>query len=157
MPFADSYPKAWENPVNIHPSAALEAAGAWTPTPPIQNIYTAQGLTLTFTYTQGAAGGGFDYRIELSPYSSAALVPAGANEWSAARTKGIGAVAFGVDTQNREQRDYQTFGSQGAAAEGFQGEIELDAPYERMRLVARESANGVQANPGTLQVTMVVW
>ena len=68
-----------------------------------------------------------------------------------------GAVALGADTQSREQREYQTYGSQGAAAEDYQIDFELQAPYERIRIRARESADGDQNNPGTLQITMVVW
>jgi len=162
MEFAEAYPKAWENPVVMRASGALLAAGAWDANADlvIQNIYTAQGFTLSFTYTQGAAGapqGGFDYQIQLSPYSSAALVPVGADEWVTERARGVGAVAFGADTQNREQRQFQTFGSQTDGAESFQPEFELQAPYERIRIRARESAGGDQPNPGTLQITMVVW
>lgn len=153
----DPYPKAWTNPVNMRASAALGAAGAWDAAPTEQNIFGSQGLTLSFTYTRGAAGGAFDYQIELSPYSIAALAPAGANEWVTEGIYAAGAVALGVDTQSREQREYQTYGSQGAAAEDYQIDYELQAPYERIRIRARESADGVQGTPGTLQVTMVVW
>jgi hypothetical protein len=161
MPFTDAvtspYPVAWTNPVNMRASAALPAAGAWDATPTEQNIFGAQGLTLSFTYTRGAAGGAFDYQIELSPYAVAANAPAGANEWVTESIYGAGAVALGADTQSREQREYQTYGSQGAAAEDFQVDLELQAPYERIRILARESADGVQGTPGTLQVTMNVW
>ena len=34
-------------------------------------------------------------------------------------------------------------------------DFDLQAPYERIRIRARES--GVAGNPGTLQITMVVW
>lgn len=153
----DPYPKAWENPVVMRASAALPAAGAFDAAPTEQNIFGAQGLTLNFTYTRGAAGGAFDYQIELSPYSIAGLVPAGAAEWLTESVYASGAVALGADTQSREQREYQTYGSQGAGAEDFQVEIELQAPMERIRVRARESADGSVGNPGTLQVTMVVW
>jgi len=153
----DPYPKAWTNPVVMRASAALPAAGAWDATPTEQNIFGAQGMTFSFTYTRGAAGGAFDYQIELSPYSVVALVPAGANEWITESIYASGAVALGVDTQSREQREYQTYGSTGAGAEGFQIDFELRAPYERIRILARESADGIPANPGTLQITMVVW
>lgn len=153
----DPYPKAWRNPVVMRASAVLPAAGAWDATPTEQNIFGAQGLTLSFTYTRGAAGGAFDYQLELSPYSIAALVPAGANEWVTESIYAAGAVALGTDTQSREQREYQTYGSVGAGAEGFQLDFELQAPYERVRIPTRESADGIPANPGTLQITMVVW
>ena len=70
---------------------------------------------------------------------------------------GAGAVALGADTQSLEQREYQTYGSQGADAEDFQIDIELQSPYERIRILARESADGVPGTPGDLQITMVVW
>lgn len=159
MPFpgyvTDPYPKAWANPVVMRVSGALPAAGAWDATPTEQNIFGAQGLTLSFTYTRGAAGGAFDYQIELSPYSVVALVPAGAAEWITESVYAAGVVAGGADTQSREQREFQTYGSQGAAAEDFQVDIEVQAPYERIRIRARES--GAVGNPGTLQTTMVVW
>lgn len=153
----DPYPKGWTNPVVMRATGALGAAGAWDAAPTEQSIFGAQGLTLSFTYTRAAAGGAFDYQIELSPYSVAALAPAGANEWVTESVYDAGAVAAGADTRSREQREYQTYGSQGAAAEDWQVDFELQAPYERIRIRARESADGVQATPGTLQVTMVVW
>ena len=160
MPYTDyvtsPYPVAWTNPVVMRVSAALAAQGAWD-TPIEQNIFGAQGLTLSFTYTRGALGGAFDYQLELSPYSVGTLAPAGAAEWVTEALYDAGAVAVGVDTQSREQREYQTYGSQGAAAEDYQIDFELQAPYERIRIRARESADGVTADPGTLQITMVVW
>ena len=161
MPYAsyvlDPYPKAWTNPVIMRVSAALAAAGAWDATPVEQNIFGAQGLTFSFTYTRGAAGGAVDYQIELSPYSAAALAPAGAAEWLTESIYAAGAVALGADTQSRVQREYQTYGSLVAAAEDWQIDFDLKAPYERIRIRARESADGVQGTPGTFQVTMVVW
>jgi hypothetical protein len=138
-------------------TGALGAAGAWDAAPTEQSIFGAQGLTLSFTYTRGAAGGAFDYQLELSPYGVAADAPAGANEWVTEALYAAGVVAVGVDTQSREQREYQTYGSQGAAAEDYQVDFELQAPYERIRVRARESADGVQGTPGALQITMVVW
>lgn len=160
MPYRDyvtsPYPVAWTNPVVMRVSAALAAQGAWD-TPIEQNIFGAQGITLTFTYTRGAAGGAFDRQIELSPYSIAALAPAGAAEWVTEAVLATGAVVTGADTQSLEQREYETYGSQGAAAEDYQMDFELQAPYERIRIRARESADGIQGTPGTLQITMVVW
>ena len=159
MPYADyvldPYPKAWTNPVVARVSAALTAAGAWDAAPVEQNIFGAQGMTLSFTYTRGAAGGAFDWQIELSPYSIAALAPAGASEWVTESIYAAGGVAAGADTQSRVQREFQTYQATGAAAEDFQIDIELQSPYERIRVRARES--GAVGNPGTLQIAMVVW
>lgn len=151
----DSYPKAWRNPVVMRASAALAGAGAWDAAPTEQSIFSAHGLTLSFTYTRGAAGGAFDYQIELSPYSDVTLVPAGASEWVTRAIYAAGGVVAGADTQSREQREYNTYGSTAAGAEDHQIDFELQAPYERIRIAARES--GVVGTPGTLQVTMVVW
>jgi hypothetical protein len=161
MPYADfvldPYPKGWTNPVNMRATGALGAAGAWDAAPTEQSIFGAQGLTLSFTYTRAAAGGAFDYQIELSPYGVVGDVPGGAAEWVTEALYQAGGVALGADAQSREQREYQTYGSTSAAAEDYQLDFELQAPYERIRVRARESADGVQANPGTLQITMVVW
>lgn len=156
MPFdvLSPYPLGWRNPVVMKASAALPAAGAWD-TPTVQSIFGTRGLTLSFTYTPGAAGGAFDYQIELSPYSMAALVPTGAAEWITEGIYAAGIVAAGVDTQSREQREFQTYQATGVAAEDYQMDYELQAPYERIRIRTRES--GVAGTPGTLQVTMVVW
>ena len=158
MPFSsyvmDPYPKGWRNPVVMKISAALPGAGAWD-TPIEQSIFGAQGLTLSFTYTPGAAGGAFDYQIELSPYSIAALAPTGAAEWVTEAIYAGGIVAAGVDTQSREQREFETYQATGVAAEDYQIDHELQSPYERIRIRTRES--GVAGTPGTLQITMVVW
>lgn len=153
----DAYPRGYSNPVNFRPSAALPAAGAWDPVPVESFSVNAKNLTLYFTYTRGAAGGAFDWQIEVSPYSVASVVPAGAAEWVTEAVQGTGVVALGADTQSRNQREYQTYGSQGGAAEDFViGPIELQGTVERIRVRARESADGIQANPGTLQIEGVI-
>ena len=150
-----SYPRGWQNPVNARASAALPAAGAWDAAPTEFFCSGAKALTITFTYTRGAAGGAFDYQIEASPYSVAALVPVGGGEWANQTAKLVGAVALGADTQSRVQAEYQTYGSQGAPAETVVvGPIYLDGTLERLRIPARESADGVVGNPGTLQITV---
>ena len=159
MPYWDytmsAYPVAWRNPVNMRATGILEAVGEWDVTPTEQNIFGAQGLTLSFSYTRGAANGAFDYQIELSPYSAAALAPGGAEEWVTQAIYAAGAVAAGADTQSREQREFETYQATGAVAESFQLDFDLKAPYERIRIRARES--GAPGNPGTLQITMVAW
>lgn len=161
MPYSsfvlDPYPKAWVNPVVMRAVANLPAQGAWDEDPTEQNIFGAQGLTLSFTYIRGATFGAFDYQVELSPYSIAALAPGGASEWVTEAVLATGAVVTGADTQSLEQREYETYGSQGADAEDYQMDFELQAPYERIRIRARESADGIQGDPGSLQLTMVVW
>lgn len=144
------YPVAWVNPVNLRASAPLPAAGAWDATPTEQNVAGASAMTLYFTYTRGAAGGAFDWQLWVSPYSVAALAPAGAEEWTAESIYAPGVVAGGADVQARAQREYQTYQATGAAVEAFVfGPIALDG-VERIRVRARES--GVVGTPGTLQI-----
>lgn len=150
-----SYPRGWQNPVNARASAALPAAGAWDTSPTEFFCSGAKALSITFTYTRGAAGGAFDWQLEASPYSVAALVPAGGGEWANQTAKLVGGVALGADTQSRVQAEYQTYGSQAAPAETFTvGPIYLDGVFERLRIPCRESADGVQGTPGTLQVSV---
>ena len=132
-------------------SAALAAAGAWDATPTEMPAPYFQDMTLSFTYTRGAAGGAFDFQIETSPYSIVGNVPAGASEWITQAIYASGAVAAGADTTSLVQRELESFTSQGAAAEDFSyGPIGLKGTVERVRVRARES--GVVGTPGTLQI-----
>jgi len=146
------HPTGWANPQIARVSAVLVAT--WDAAPLELVSAYARYLNLHFTYTRGAVGGAFDWQLEVSPYSVAALVPAGASEWVTEAIYAGGAVALGADTQSRVQREYQTYGSQGAAAEDFvYGPIELAGNVERYRVLARESADGDVQTPGTLQIT----
>ena len=138
----------------VRASAALPAAGAWDATPLELAVAYAQQITLFFTYTRGAAGGAFDFQLEVSPYSLAALAPAGANEWADGSAYAVGAVAAGADTTSLVQDEIVSFTSQGAAAESFVfGPIEVRGGIERIRIPCRES--GVVGTPGTLQVELL--
>lgn len=135
-------------------SAALPAAGAWDATPTAMPCPYFENVTLSFTYTHGAAGGAFDWQIETSPYSVAANAPAGASEWVTESIYAAGAVAAGADTTSLVQRELQSYTSQGAAAEDFSfGPIDLGGTVERIRVRARES--GAVGTPGTLQIEAV--
>jgi len=148
-----AHPTGWTNPVTLRASAALAAAGAWDATPTESFSTNAQNVTLSFTYTRGAAGGAFDFQIETSIYAVVGNVPAGAAEWVTESLYAAGAVALGADSQSRAQREYQTYGSTGAGAEDFVfGPIELNGTIERIRVRARESADGITATPGTLSI-----
>jgi len=147
------HPRGWANPVTLRADGALTAgfiASGET------NIWTATGVTLGFTYERGAVGGAFDWQLELSPYSVAALVPAGFSEWITESSYRAGAVAAGVDAINLVQRDYQTYTATGAGDEDFAYVLELPTPVERIRILARESATGVPGTPGNLNVVMIV-
>ena len=135
-------------------NAALPAAGAWDATPPELVCAEADEVLLSFTYTRGAVGGAFDFQVQVSPYSVAALVPAGAQEWQPMSLYAAGGVVAGADSQSHVQREYMTYGATGAAAEAFvYGPIRLDGAVERLRVRAMES--GVGGSPGTLQITAV--
>lgn len=155
IPIFSAHPVGWANPVTMRASAALPAAGAWDAAPTEQNVAGGGSIFLSFTYTRGAAGGAFDWQLQASAYSIAANVPAGAGEWGDESLHAVGAVAAGADTQSLVQAEYQTFTSQGAAAESFvYGPIELDHTVERVRIPCRES--GVVGSPGTLVIVMTV-
>ena len=154
LPILDPYPRGWQNPINARASAALEAAGAWDTAPTEFFCSGAKALSLTFTYTRGAAGGAFDWQIEASPYSGDTFGPAGAGVWANQTALAVGAVVLGLDTQSQVQAEYITYGSQGAAIETvIVGPIYLAGVIERLRIQARESADGVIGAPGTLQIT----
>ena len=152
LPMLDTHPRGYVNPVNLRVSAALGAAGAWDAAPTESFSSGAQAITLSFTYTRGAAGGGFEFQFEYSIYSVVGNVPAGASEWVTESIYGSGAVAAGADTTSLVQRELQSYTSQGAGAEDFiYGPIPIVGTVERVRIRARES--GVVGTPGTLQIT----
>jgi len=150
--FSGSAPRGYSNPVVLRASAALAGAGAWDATPTASFSTQAQNLMLAFTYTRGAAGGAFNWQLEVSPYSVTARVPAGASEWITEAVYASGGLVAGADTTSLVQRELQSYTSQGAAAEDFAfGPIELNGTIERVRVRARES--GAVGTPGTLQIT----
>jgi hypothetical protein len=150
LPILDAHPRGWTNPVNLRASAIL--AAAWDAAPTESFSSGAHNLTLSFTYTRGAAGGAFDWQLEVSIYGVVGNVPAGASEWVTESAYAVGGVVAGVDTQSRAQREFQTYQATGAAAEDFVfGPIALDGTVERIRVRARES--GDVQSPGTLQIT----
>jgi hypothetical protein len=146
------HPRGWYNPVNLRASAALPAAGAWDAAPTESFSSGANYLILSFTYTREAAGGAFDWQLEVSIYSTVNNVPTGASEWVTESIYAAGAVAAGVDTGSMVQREFQTYQATGVGAEDFvYGPIALNGTIERIRVRARES--GVTGTPGTLQIT----
>ena len=135
-------------------SAGLPAAGAWDIAMPELVCAGAEQVTLHLGYTRGAAGGAFDWQVAVSPYSIAALVPAGGAEWTTLALYEAGAVVAGADTQSNVQREYQNYASTAAAQEAWvYGPIGLAGSIERLRVRARET--GVVGTPGILQITAV--
>ena len=154
MPIGDPHPRGYANPVNLRVSAALPAAGAWDATPTESFSTNAREMSIHFTYTAGEqSAGAFDWQLEVSHYSAAALAPAGAGEWVTMSLYAPGPVALAADSQSRIQREYITYGAVGAAAEDFTFYVELNKVVERVRIRARESDDGVIGVPGTLQIT----
>jgi len=136
-------------------SAALTAAGAWDAAPTEFFISGADSLGVHLTYTQGAAGGAVDVQLQLSPYSVAALVPAGANEWETQTLYSAGVVVGGADTQSLMQAEYVTFDPVTAAAESVAfAPVALNGLFERCRVQARES--GVVGTPGTAAIVVTL-
>jgi len=132
-------------------SAALPAAPAWDAAPTEMACAGFDFVTLNFTYTRGGAAGAFDWQVETSPYSLAAGVPAGAQEWQDPAIYASGAVAAGADTTSLVQRELESYTATGAAVETFTiGPTPLRSTFERLRVVARESGN--VGAPGTLQI-----
>lgn len=152
LPILDAHPRGWQNPVVLRVDAILPAAPAWDATPIESSASGAHNLTLNFTYIRGAAGGAFDWQLQISIYAVAANVPTGADEWVTQSIYAPGVVAAGADTGSRVQREFNTYQAVGATAESFPiGPIELSGTVERIRVRARES--GVVGDPGTLQIT----
>lgn len=126
----------------LRAEAALPAAGAWDATPLERTSPTFDSFTLFFKYTRGAAGGGFDFKVEFSLdgtdwYQSSILAP--------------GLVAPGADITSEFQRELFTYTSQGAAAEFVAfGPIHINGAFDQIRVSARES--GVVGTPGDLSV-----
>jgi hypothetical protein len=111
-------------------------------------------MSLHFTYTRGAAGGAFDWQLEVSHYSVVGIVPAGASEWVTMSLYAAGVVAAGGDTTSLIQRELISYEATGAGAEDFVFVVALDGLIERVRIRARES--GAVGTPGTLQITAVL-
>ncbi len=147
----DPYPKGWANPVTIRADGALTNVWVVSGT---TNVAYATGVTFSFTYERGAAGGAVDTQIQVSIYSIAALVPAGFDEWISAALYAAGAVAAGADTQSRLQREYETYAATGVGDESWVDVLELPTPIERIRLRVRES--GVPGTPGNFNGAMIV-
>jgi hypothetical protein len=155
IPISSPHPVGWTNPVNLRASAALAAAGAWDAAPTESFCAGAETLTLSLTYTRGAAGGAFDFQMQVSVYGVVGDAPAGADEWVTEAIYAGGAVAAGADTTSLVQRELESYTSQGAAAESFvYGPVEVKQGVQRVRIRARES--GVVGTPGTLQIAGVL-
>jgi len=152
MPYAEPFPPI-TNPFTFRASAALPAAGAWDATPTIVACPQYARLVLYLSYTRGAAGGAFDFQVQVSPYSANLPV---VQSWFMQSEFSAAVLAAGADSQSRLQREYVTYQSQAAAIENVcYGPVELGAGVERILVTARES--GVVGTPGTLHIVGIVY
>lgn len=131
--------------------AALEAAGAWDPTPVELMSYGGSNVTFFFQYTRAGAGGDMQFRIEISPYIQDADAPAGIAAWYRSTVFQAGFVVSGADSLSNIQRTDNEYGSTAAGAETFvYGPLSLEQTTERIRVVCAES--GAVGTPGTVAV-----
>lgn len=127
----------------LRASAALPAAGAWDAAPTEVVIAGMDWVTFVFTYARGAAGGAFEFRLEVSPDSSGTA-------WARSALYDPGVLAAGSDVNSAVQREELTYQATGAAAEVFvYGPVRVTG-LERLRVPAHET--GAVGAPGTLAV-----
>lgn len=125
-------------------SAALPGAGAFDPAPAELACPGFDFVTFYCTYTRGAAGGAFEFKIEAAPNSSGTV-------WHQSTLYSPGTVAPGSDVVSDIQREGIEYEATGAPAELFvYGPLELRGTVERIRVSARET--GVAGTPGTLSI-----
>ncbi len=74
FPKERSHPVGFTNPVVMRASAAL--TWAWDVTPIEMFCAGAEGVTLSLTYTRGAAGGAYYWQMVFSIYAVVGDVPA---------------------------------------------------------------------------------
>ena len=140
-------------------SAALPGAGAWDIDTEVFTRGAFHAL-VTITYTDASQGAGeLDFVIDVSAYTIAGNVPAGAGEWAQAQIKALGAVPFPADAAavaesyvGREMVTYRPVVA--ATAETFAYMIDLGGVVERLRIWVREG--GAVGNPGTCQVQVLL-
>jgi len=135
-------------------AAILLPAGAWDAAPTEVVCGSALSVTFYITYTRGGVGGAIDTQVQTSPYSVDRAV---VEDWFSEDIFSAGAVAAGVDTASRIQRNTLTYQAVGAAAEMYVLDpIVLGGTVERIRIPCRESGN--VGAPGTAHiVAMFSW
>ena len=125
-------------------AAALAGAGAWDATPTEFLCSGMDHIRIVCTYTRGAAGGAFEFRIETSGESDG-------TGWEQSTIYSGAAVVINADSTSSVQREGVEYGATAAAAEAFNyGSLALNGTVERMRISARET--GVVGTPGTLEI-----
>lgn len=140
-----------EQPVTFRTWAVLPAAGAWDLAPTIFAVAGYRTVLFFITYQRGDAGGGFDFKIEASPYSA----DKAARNWFQTSLYSAGTLAAGSDVESEIQREFISYLSTAAGAEGFLfGPVDLGIASERMRVFCRES--GVVGTPGSVEIVALL-
>ncbi len=135
-------PGSVETKITARASAALPAAGAYDTAPTEFRMSSLRYLNLFILYTRGAAGGAYDFLIEVSPDASGSA-------WYTVVLKTEATVVINTDAQSNVQREAIEYGAVGASAEGIMfGPLDLGRAVERVRIPFRET--GVAGTPGTL-------
>ncbi len=160
LPIGAGHPVALQNPVTVRAYAALPAAGAWDATPTELACAGFIWVSLYLAYLEDAqgTGGAVDIALHVSPFDADASASAAARAWMQQSLYAPGVLAISVDTQSRFQREYITYGHTAAAAvpeNWVYGPLRLADGVERIRIPARESADGDTANPGSLEIIAV--
>ena len=125
-------------------SAVLPAAGAWT-TPTELYCPVFLHAAISFTYTRGAAGGKFEFKVEVALASTPST-------WQQFSLYDPAAVVSGSDALSLQQRESVEYASTSASAENFAYQFGLNGLWELIRISARET--GVVGTPGTLGINL---
>jgi len=141
--------------------AALPAAGAWDDDPEEIECAGAEWATIWARYQQGdeSSGGGFSIRCDASPYTrDAGLEIVGNQVWGRTVIKQLDLVTFASDSAAWFQREGTiTYGATGADAEDILvGLSVFMGAAQRLRIAAREAADGDTDEPGSLELTVVL-
>ncbi len=142
-------PELLEPVIVARASAVLPAAGAFDSAP---TEFAAPGVAtmmLFVEYTEGAATGSVQIKVEMSHLSSG-------DEWFQEGLVDFDpTITAGADTDILVQKITRTFESQGATIEKIViGPIPIERGAERIRIPCAEL--GVTATPGTTKVTAVL-
>jgi hypothetical protein len=150
------HPVGFENPVVVREMALLLAPkGTWDTNPTEIACAGAWWVRLYFSYIRGAAGGRFEYRYEVSPYSADQTAPI--ESWFRGSLYVPGVLAIGADVASNVQRETVNYMAIGDDPETFVSPpIHLAGASERFRLFAREHPLGTTP-PGVLMVVGVFY
>lgn len=121
-------------------SAALAAAGAFDTSPTALDMSNMGQIQFFLSYTRGAAGGSFDYKIELSPDGT---------NWYQQSAADADNVTTAADTTVETQRKLWLYKNTSASAEKFASPIfSICSPWVRINV----AEVGDTANPGTVAI-----